>query len=75
MASKRKQVNIRVSDETLELMPRLIEAIDSKLGTETVNADLFRMGLQLLKQKYLDESAEEEPSRLKKTTKQTGKKK
>jgi hypothetical protein len=56
MPSKRRQINIRLDEETEELVGRLLEAVHEALGLRTVSqADLFYMGLHELAKKYLAE--------------------
>ncbi|VTR95252.1 unnamed protein product [Gemmata massiliana] len=52
MPSERKQINVRVDDETEELIPRLIRSVTAALGIKVSQSDLFRLGLRELAQKY-----------------------
>jgi hypothetical protein len=53
MPSGRKQVNVRVDDESEKLMASLLPAIRDATGIPVTVSDLFRMGLHALKERYL----------------------
>lgn len=55
MPSTRKQINVRVDDETEELMRQLAPAVSAAIGLSIGQSDLFRLGLLELKKKYLSE--------------------
>lgn len=58
MATDRKQLNVRMDDETRDLLPKLAAAIGEQLGLVVTNTDLFRMGMQELRKKYLTPAAD-----------------
>jgi hypothetical protein len=53
MASDRKQINVRVNDDTRALIEQLVPAVSAAIGLEVTFSDLFRLGLLELKGKYL----------------------
>ena len=53
MASDRKQINVRASEDTRKLMERLLPVVSAALGVEINQSDLVRLGLVELEKKYL----------------------
>ncbi len=53
MPSDRKQINVRVDEEIELLLPALCRAVGEALGLTITNTDLFRMGVNELRRKYL----------------------
>jgi hypothetical protein len=52
MPSQRKQVNVRVDDETEERLARVQASASAALGLKLSVSDLFRLGLIELERKY-----------------------
>jgi hypothetical protein len=61
--SKRKQFNVRPDDETSELIPLLIQAIDEATGLKITNSDLLRLGMKELAEKYLPDWKPKKPKK------------
>ena len=53
MASKRKQINVRVDAYQEGVIPRLCDAIEAQHGLAVSVSDLFRMGLVRLEREFL----------------------
>ena len=53
MPSDRKQINVRADDETIALVAELLPVVSAVLGLSVNQSDLFRLGLNELKKKYL----------------------
>lgn len=53
MPSDRKQLNVRVDDETEDLVEQLLPAVTAALGVKVSQSDLFRLGMKELAAKYL----------------------
>ena len=53
MPSKRKQVNVRIDDHQVAVIPRLAAAIEAQQGIAVSVSDLFRMGIVRLEREYL----------------------
>lgn len=53
MPSDRKQINVRVDEQTEALLKALLPAVSADIGLELTQSDLFRLGLLELRKKYL----------------------
>lgn len=73
MPSTRKQINVRVDDETEELMRALVPAVSAAIGLSIGQSDLFRLGLLELKKKYLPDTPNTPPVPLPTATGRTAK--
>lgn len=60
MPSDRKQLNVRMDDETEERVARLLPAVSEAIGLKVSQSDLFRLGMIELERKFLRASG---PSR------------
>ena len=63
MPSKLPQLNVRLDPDTEETVKRLIPAITSALGLKVSQSDLFRLGVQELRKKYLADEPEVKPQK------------
>jgi hypothetical protein len=55
MAKKTKQINIRIDDDTDQILPQIREAISQSLGIDVTYSDVFRLAIAELRKKYLAE--------------------
>lgn len=53
MPSTRKQLNIRLDDEMEALIPALTTAVSAAIGISVSQADVVRLGLLALRERYL----------------------
>lgn len=56
--SNRKQINVRLDEETEAELPELRERMSKTIGLELSYSDLFRLGVAELKKKYTPEKSE-----------------
>ena len=61
MPSKLPQLNVRMDPETEALVKRLIPAITEAIGLKVTQSDLFRLGVQELRKKYLTDEPDPKP--------------
>lgn len=52
MPSDRKQINVRVDEETEGLIRELLPVVSAAVGLSLSQSDLFRLGLVELRRKY-----------------------
>ncbi len=70
MPSSRKQINIRATEEDLELVEALTGRVHARLGLRPSQSDLFRLALAALAREYLVQQAppaEPKPKKRRKT--------
>jgi len=53
MPSDRKQINVRLDQETEKRVERLLPAVTAALGIKVSQSDLFRLGMIELERKFL----------------------
>jgi hypothetical protein len=56
MPSKRRQLNVRLSEEGEELLTRLVERMRAELGIAVSQSAVVQAGLNELRRKYLADS-------------------